>query len=117
MDKNDFLLELGCEELPANQLQTLSKKIAAALKQQLDKADLHYEKTQEFSTPRRLAVVIKGLNTIQEGRLMERHGPYVKDAYDKSGTPTLACIGFARSCGIAVDQLQRQQTDKVSVSM
>lgn len=112
MDKNDFLLELGCEELPANQLQALSKKIAAALKQQLDKADLHYEKTQEFATPRRLAVIIKGLNTIQEGRLMERHGPYVKDAYDKSGTPTLACIGFARSCGIAVDQLQRQQTDK-----
>ncbi|MCH9643302.1 MAG: glycine--tRNA ligase subunit beta [Gammaproteobacteria bacterium] len=111
-DKKDFLLELGCEELPASGLTNLAKHIEQGLLQQLQKADLHLDSSHHYATPRRLAIVVKGLDSKQPNRVLERHGPYVKDAYDKSGTPTLACLGFARSCNVSVDQLQQQQTEK-----
>ena len=112
MKKNDLLLEIGCDELPARFLQRLSADLGHCIKQELEAINLHFESLKTLATPRRLAVIISDLDGEQPERLLERHGPFIKDAYDKSGTPTLACIGFARSCGVSVDQLQHQQTPK-----
>ena len=112
MDKQDLLLEIGCDELPARFLKRLSDDLGAGIQRELDKINLHYTNVETYGSPRRLAVLVSGLDTKQAERTIERHGPFVKDAYDKSGTPTLACIGFARSCGVSVDQLERQDSPK-----
>lgn len=112
MNKYDFLLEIGCDEIPARFIQRLSQDLGQTLRRELEAVKLHFADLKTFATPRRLAVLVSQLDAKQAERKLERHGPFVKDAYDKSGTPTLACIGFARSCGIGVDELQRQQTPK-----
>lgn len=111
-DKHDFLLELGCAELPARFLKRLSDDLSACLQTELLAAGLHFNHTKNYAAPRRIAVLISGLDAKQPDQNIERHGPFIKDAYDKDGTPTLACIGFARSSGVSVDQLQKQQTEK-----
>lgn len=112
MNKQDFLLEIGCDELPARYLKRLAGDLAASVAHELTTAKLHFDGIRTFATPRRIAVIVSQLDAQQPERALERHGPFVKDAYDKDGTPTLACIGFARSCGVSVDQLQRQDTPK-----
>ena len=112
MDKFDLLLEIGCDELPARFLQKLSTDLGCVVQHELEALKLNLTSIKTYATPRRLAVLVSQLDAKQAERSLERHGPFIKDAYDKSGTPTLACIGFARSCGISVDQLQRQQTPK-----
>lgn len=108
----DFLLEIGCEELPPARLQKLSHALRDGIKAQLDEAQLRYKEIQALATPRRLAVQVSDLVDSQPPRQIERQGPSVKAAYDKSGTPTLACLGFARSCGVSADQLQIKKTSK-----
>lgn len=112
MDKYDFLLEIGCAEIPARFLQRLVADLSNTLSQELEAVTLHFEKIKTYATPRRLAVLVCGLDSRQAERKLERHGPFIKDAYDKNGIPTLACIGFAKSCNVSVDQLERQQTPK-----
>lgn len=112
MNKQDFLLEIGCEELPARFLKRLSKDLSDVTSRAFTDENLSFDSIKTYVTPRRLAILVNELNADQTERKLERHGPFVKDAYDKDGTPTLACIGFARSCGIAVDQLQKQETPK-----
>jgi len=108
----DFLLEIGCEELPPAKLQQLSFALAEGIKTQLDEAKLNYKEAYSFATPRRLAVQVVDLVDSQPPRQIERQGPSFKAAYDKNGTPTLACLGFARSCGVLADQLEIKETKK-----
>lgn len=111
-NKEDFLLEIGCAELPARFLNRLSQDLGSCMQVELLAAGLHFNHLKNYATPRRIAVLVSGLDIRQPDQNIERHGPFIKDAYDKDGTPTLACIGFARSCGISVDQLQKQETEK-----
>lgn len=111
MHKQDFLLEIGCEELPPGGLKFLSQSLLQNMQQQLQKADLTYAHIQSFATPRRLALLVTDLIEQQPPRIIERLGPSAKVAFDKSGTPTIACLGFARSCGVTTDQLQIKKTD------
>ena len=110
--KEDFLLEIGCAELPARFLNRLSQDLGTCLQAELLAVGLNFNHLKNYATPRRIAVLISGLDTRQPDQDIERHGPFIKDAYDKDGTPTLACIGFARSSGVSVDQLQKQMTEK-----
>lgn len=120
MSQQDFLLEIGCEELPARYLWRLATDLKEKLTQTLSDAKLAFGEARCYATPRRLAVLIEGLDEQGRDGKKERHGPFIKDAYDKDGTPTLACLGFAKSCGVPVDQLQRQETprgERVCVSI
>lgn len=112
MDNRDFLFEIGCEELPASQQITLANNIAELLKKELDEAKLSYGEVSTFATPRRLAVMIADLCATQASQEAERQGPSYENAFDKDGTPTLACIGFAKSCNISTDQLEIKETPK-----
>jgi glycyl-tRNA synthetase beta chain len=114
MLKQDFLFEIGCEELPPKSLQRLAESLATNIEHALVKIELAFASVQFFATPRRLAVYIKDLASLQPERLVERRGPALTAAFDAQGNPTPACQGFARSCGVRVEQLERQETDKGS---
>lgn len=109
---NDFIFELGCEELPSGAVWPLADEFANNLLAALDKAQLSYGEVKRFATPRRLALVIYDLQAEQAAQSVTRKGPAVVAAYDQEGNPMPALLGFAKSCGVSHDQLKRVQTDK-----
>jgi len=111
-DSQDLLIELGTEELPPKALAKLSKAFHQGVEQGLKKAELHFDQIRPYATPRRLALVISKLQTRQEDRTIERRGPAVTSAFDEDGNPTKALLGFAKSCGVEVDDLDTMKTDK-----
>jgi glycyl-tRNA synthetase beta chain len=109
---NDFIFELGCEELPSGAVWPLANQLADNLLEALDKAQLRYTSVKRFATPRRLAVTIYDLQTKQGSQLITKRGPAAVAAYDSAGKPTQALLGFAKSCGVELDKLSRIKTDK-----
>ncbi|MDH5300144.1 MAG: glycine--tRNA ligase subunit beta [Gammaproteobacteria bacterium] len=111
-DVRDFLVELGTEELPPKALEKLSDAFADGIVEGLKKAELKHGEVITYAAPRRLAVMIKGLQSKQADKVSERRGPAVQSAYKEDGCPTPATEGFARSCGTTVEALEVLKTDK-----
>ncbi len=111
MAANTLLVELGVEELPPNAIDTLSDALAEGLHRGLRDADVAHGEVHAYATPRRLAVRIEALADKQPDREVEKRGPALAAAF-KDGQPTKAAEGFARSCGVGVDQLIHLETDK-----
>jgi glycyl-tRNA synthetase beta chain len=109
---DDLLIELGTEELPPKALKKLSMAFTQGIVEGLQKAGFEINEVESFAAPRRLAVLIRSLAASQPDREIERKGPSLQAAYDDDGKATKAVIGFARSCGVEVDALQQQETDK-----
>lgn len=109
---NDFIFELGCEELPSGAVWPLADEFAKHLLAALDKAQLSYGEVKRFATPRRIALVIHHLQAEQQSQTITRRGPAAIAAYDKEGKPTPALLGFAKSCGVELAQLSQIATDK-----
>jgi glycyl-tRNA synthetase beta chain len=109
---NDFIFELGCEELPSGAVWPLAKELTNLVLAALNKAQLNYGEVKTFATPRRLALIINDLQAEQQSQTVMRRGPAVDAAYDHDGKPTSALMGFAKSCGVTVDSLRRLQTEK-----
>lgn len=109
---DDFLLEIGTEELPPKGLLALRNAFVAAMANELAKAQLTHGEIEEFASPRRLAVIIRSLAGAQPEQSIERRGPSLTAAFDSAGEPTKAATGFARSCGVGVEQLEQMETDK-----
>jgi len=112
MSKPSLLIEIGTEELPPKALNRLSDAFAQGVCDGLTQAELSFKSSTAYASPRRLAVVIEALQLTQADRDMEKRGPAVQAAFDKDGKSTKAAEGFARSCGVTVDQLERLKTDK-----
>ncbi len=108
----DLLIELGTEELPPTALRKLSEAFTHGVVEGLTQAGFETGHVHAYATPRRLALLIKGVPASQPDRDVERKGPSVKAAYDAEGKPTKALEGFARSCGVGVDELVQEETDK-----
>jgi glycyl-tRNA synthetase beta chain len=108
----DLLIEIGTEELPPKALQRLSDAFTRGVVDGLTSAGLECGDVQSYATPRRLAVLVMDVPAAQPDRDVERKGPSLKAAYDANGQPTKAVEGFARSCGVAVEALEQQETDK-----
>ena len=108
----DLLIELGTEELPPKALQQLANAFANDIINSLAEANLPHQGYEVFATPRRLALLVKGLANVQADQQVERRGPAVKAAFDADGKPTKAAEGFARGCGVPVDQLETIKTNK-----
>ena len=111
MIKETLLIEIGTEELPPRALTTLSDAFRAGIESELKAKKLAFTDIKAYATPRRLALVITDLQSEQEDYTNERRGP-AQQAAMKDGVPTPALQGFARSCGVEVDQLQLLETDK-----
>jgi glycyl-tRNA synthetase beta chain len=103
----DFLFEIGTEELPPKALLGLEHSLVGALGAGLDKAGLAHGELVGFATPRRLAVWVKGLAAEQPEQQLRRKGPPVAAAFDAAGQPTRAALAFAESCGTEVSRLER----------
>lgn len=109
----DLLIELGCEELPPSLLKPLTDALLTSLTEGLTSAGVPFKGAEVYATPRRLAVLVKQLDSHQPDQAIERRGPAVAAAY-KDGVATKALEGFARSCGVEVSALQTLETDKGS---
>jgi len=112
MAKQDFLVELGVEELPSKALKPLSEAFTQGITKGLEDAGIAFGKVEAFAAPRRLVVRIRNLADAQPDKPVEKRGPAVKAAFDDSGNPTRALTGFATSLGITPDQLDTLETDK-----
>lgn len=108
----DFLVEIGTEELPPKALKSLSEAFAQGLASQLTELHLGFEDLDVFASPRRLAVRVNQLTTAQPDIDIERRGPAKQAAYDAEGKPTKALEGFLRSCNATPEQLSVLETDK-----
>ena len=112
MATQDFLVELGVEELPSKALKPLSDAFTQGIAKGLEDAGIKFGKVEAFAAPRRLAVRIRDLADAQPDKPVEKRGPAVKAAFDDSGNPTRALTGFATSLGVTPDQLDTLETDK-----
>ena len=112
MTTQNFLVEIGTEELPPKALKTLATSFADNVEAELNQAGLIFDKIEWFAAPRRLAVKVLNLATQQPSKEIEKRGPAVSAAFDAEGKPTKAAEGWARGCGITVEQAARIATDK-----
>ncbi|MFV9985112.1 MAG: glycine--tRNA ligase subunit beta [Francisella endosymbiont of Hyalomma asiaticum] len=107
----DFLFELGTEELPPKALRNLAHSLLDSVEIHLKEAKVSFGDTKWFASPRRLSFIVKDLAESQEDIVIEKQGPLVSIAY-KNGEPTQVGLGFANSCGVDLDQLDRIETPK-----
>lgn len=101
----ELLLEVFSEEIPARMQQGASEQVTRLVTDRLEAADLSYGVVEAFFTPRRLTLIVDGLPTVQEDKVVEQRGPRV-DAPEK------ALEGFLRSLGLAKEQLEVRDTEK-----
>ncbi|CAM3817913.1 glycine--tRNA ligase subunit beta [Xenorhabdus thuongxuanensis] len=112
MIQQTFLVEIGTEELPPKALRSLAESFAANFEAELNNANLGHGEVSWFAAPRRLALKVANLAAAQADREVEKRGPAIAQAFDAEGKPTKAAEGWARGCGITVDQAERMVTDK-----
>ena len=101
----DLLFEIGAEEIPAGFMPNILGQLNTLAEIKLNDAHLPFESIATYGTPRRLALIVKGLADTS-AEISERHkGPSASIAYDADGNPTKAAIGFARGKGLDVADL------------
>ncbi len=109
--ERDLLVEIGCEELPPGQPQRLAEALMQLLKESLASLGCPAAAWRIYSTPRRVAVLARGVAGHTPEREQIRSGPLLSAARDQSGGWTQGALGFARSVGVAVDQLSIENSD------
>jgi len=114
MSSRDLLIEIGTEELPPKALPGLSAAFEREVAAGLDKQSLDHGGITRFATPRRLALLVSGLQECQDDASVEKFGPALKAAFDDAGNQTKAAEGFARSCGVSVQDLAEKSDGKVT---
>ncbi|MBR3318656.1 MAG: glycine--tRNA ligase subunit beta [Atopobiaceae bacterium] len=105
----DFLLEIGCEEMPSRPLMNAQQQLEKLVEKGLKDAGLAHGEVYTLSTPRRLAVVAKDCATATEEIRESVRGPKAQIAFDADGKPTRAAQGFARKNGVDVSALERHE--------
>ncbi|MBX7233640.1 MAG: glycine--tRNA ligase subunit beta [Caldilineales bacterium] len=105
----DLLLEIGVEELPPHDVRDAIEQLQAMVAASLTAARLAHEGVSVTGTPRRLAVQVRSLSAQQAPETLEFRGPPADRGFDSLGQLTPAAIGFARSRGLAVEQLQTRE--------
>jgi len=109
MSTNDLLFELGCEEIPAKMLAKAIADLPATVEGKLTAARLTWSSVKALGTPRRLAIIVKGLADRQPDLDEEVVGPPVGAAFDKEGALTKAGQGFAAKNGVAPESLVKKE--------
>lgn len=109
-----LLIELGTEELPPKSLDELGAAFLRGVCDGLGRRGVAalFDRATSYVTPRRLAIHIPEVATTQPEQTIERRGPALNAALDAQGHPGKALLGFAQSCGVSVEQLEKLETDK-----
>lgn len=105
----EFLLEVGCEELPASFVERAYTDLANALSKELEGLGLKNSEPVAMGTPRRLIVSFSDLKDRQEDSTKEQRGPSLQAAFGPDGNPTGALLGFCKSQGITPDDLRKDE--------
>lgn len=109
--KNQYLLEIGTEELPVDFLFSASTELVDKVKAALEEQAVAYGKVTVQATPRRLALIMADLPDSQTERVFTTKGPPLRVGLDANGLPTPAGLGFARKMGVDFSQLAQAPTD------
>jgi glycyl-tRNA synthetase beta chain len=111
-----LLIEIGTEELPPKALDELAAAFARAVVEGIEKRGIAADtaSAKAYASPRRLAVHLAHVAAAQAEQTIERRGPALSAGLDAQGQPAKALIGFAQSCGVEVDALEKLETDKGS---
>src|SRR5210317_1189764 len=109
---NDLLFEIGSEEIPASFILPAAAQLEKLFSEKMETLGLPFDSVTQFSTPRRLAILVKGIGERQEDVEEVLLGPSKKAAFGKDGKPTRAAEGFARSKGARVEDLEVVETPK-----
>ncbi len=112
IQKNDFLLEIGCEELPPHSLQPLSQALKDNLEEELKNLGFVLGVSKSYAAPRRLAVIINDLPSQTPSVEKITFGPPLSVAFDESGKPSMATLKFAEKCGVSWEQLKHDESQK-----
>jgi glycyl-tRNA synthetase beta chain len=107
----DFLLEIGCEEMPSAPLIHAQAQLGQLVEEGLTEVGLAHGSLRTLSTPRRLAVIVESVALATQEVHESLRGPAVAIAFDAEGNPTKAAYGFARKNGIDTDDLVRRAGD------
>ncbi|WP_409301739.1 glycine--tRNA ligase subunit beta [Peribacillus sp. SCS-155] len=113
MSKRDLLIEIGLEEMPARVISSSIEQFSAKLERWLSEKAVAFGDVKVFSTPRRLAVLVKDVAEAQEDIHEEAKGPARKIAQDESGGWTKAALGFARGQGVSVEDIYFKEINGV----
>ncbi|WP_062110305.1 glycine--tRNA ligase subunit beta [Bacillus niameyensis] len=105
MHKRDLLLEIGLEEIPARFVLDSVEQLAKKITDWLQERTIGFSEVKLYSTPRRLAVLIEGVDEAQQDVEQEAKGPAKKIALDQENKWTKAAIGFAKSQGLSTDDI------------
>jgi len=108
----DLLYEIGVEEIPANAVLPALAQLEAAIGEGLDRLRLDHGPIATYGTPRRLAIVVNDVDERQEDVVEQIKGPPADAAFDAEGNPTQAAVGFARSRGIELSDLDVRMVDE-----
>lgn len=112
MSKGDLLVEVRCEEIPARMLRSGAEELASDFLRELEDLGIEVGGVETAFTPRRLVLMVRGLADREpEGEEILK-GPPAEIAFDDSGEPTEAAEGFAKRCGVEVDELETRETEK-----
>lgn len=107
---SELLFEIGTEEIPAGYIQPALGYFAKAAEKHFAELQLEHGEIRTVGTPRRLTLVVKDLQDSQEDRVVEHLGPSKQAGFDIEGNPSKAAMGFARSKGLAVEDLKVVET-------
>jgi glycyl-tRNA synthetase beta chain len=108
----DVLLEIGTEEIPAAFLPKAMQDMTEMMGRELDALRIRHGAIQTMATPRRLCLQIADVADRQEDQVIEKLGPAKRAAYDETGNPTKAAVGFARGQGVDIADIQTIVTEK-----
>ena len=108
----ELLLEIGTEELPYQFVSPALRALGEAAEREFKERRLSHGTVKTYGTPRRLVLTVEALAGKQEPMSKEAMGPSKAVAFDASGQPTKAALGFAAGQGLSVDQLEVRQTPK-----
>ena len=113
MSKKDLLLEIGLEEVPAHYVTPAMNQLAEKLTKWLEEKQLSHGDVKTYSTPRRLAVLVKDVLEKQPDIEEEAKGPAKKIALDENGNWSKAAIGFTKGQGASVENIYFKEINGV----
>jgi glycyl-tRNA synthetase beta chain len=109
---SSLLLEIGTEEIPARFIPPALVMLKSNTESIFEEYSIGFSDMKAYATPRRLALLVKGIPPMQKDRVKEVYGPAKKAAFDEHGSPTRAAVGFAQSQGIDVNDLVVRKKEK-----
>lgn len=110
----NYLLEIGTEELPADQVPEAQNRLKKLISEALEQANISFDELTTYGTPRRIACIVKGIDAVQATTTKKVKGPPVNSSFDPQGKPLASALGFAQKQGVEIDKLDREEIAGVS---